>query len=253
MAQAGKSQTIRPYQIMSGSTLKLIAIVTMLIDHTAATVLLGYISRLSQMQQTGQSAQLFAGYQVMRCIGRTAFPIFCFLLCEGFFHTRNRSKYAGRLLVFALLSELPFDLAIFKGLDWEHQNVYFTLLIGYLTIWAMHILCRKLRQFPVQLFLANALVLFAGANAAELFGTDYGLSGVVLIAIFYLLHERRVLSCIAGYISFIWEAWCFPAFLMIPLYNGKRGLSIKYLFYAFYPAHLLLCYAVERFMIGTIS
>lgn len=251
MAQAGKTQTIRPYQIMSGSTLKIIAIVTMLIDHMAATVLLGYINRLAQMQQTGQMEQLVTSYHVMRSIGRIAFPIFCFLLCEGFFHTRNQGQYAGRLFVFALLSEIPFDLAIFQQLTWEHQNVFFTLLIGYLTIWAMHIFCRKLRQLPVQMFLANALVLFAGANAAELLGTDYGRSGVVLIAIFYLLHEKRVLSCIAGYISFIWEAWCFPAFLMIPLYNGKRGLSIKYLFYAFYPAHLLLCYAVERIMIGT--
>ena len=108
---------------LSGSTLKLIAIVTMFIDH------LGVVAFETQI------SNYMVPYYIMRLIGRLAFPIFCFLLVEGFFHTRDVKKYALRLLVFAFISEIPFDLAFNRQMFyWRHQNVFFTLFIGLLVI-----------------------------------------------------------------------------------------------------------------------
>ena len=118
-----------PQKGFSGSTLKLIAIITMLIDHIGAAV-------IARLLIAGQGSELlYKIYYAMRAVGRVAFPIFCFLLVEGFFYTGSRKKYALRLFGFALLSEIPFDLA-FSGkiLEFGYQNVFFTLLIGLLTI-----------------------------------------------------------------------------------------------------------------------
>ena len=104
---------------LSASVLKWIAVVTMLIDHFAAAV---------YWQLDGKEYEI---YRILRYIGRIAFPIYCFLLVEGFFYTHNVKKYIGRCLVFALLSEIPFNMAIF-GKVWypQGQNVYFTLTLG---------------------------------------------------------------------------------------------------------------------------
>ncbi|MDD3174664.1 MAG: TraX family protein [Herbinix sp.] len=131
---------------ISGSTLKLIAIFTMLIDHIGAAVIDKVLAAkgmynldASDIQATqtflNNNIVLYIVYFIMRLIGRLAFPIFCFLLVEGFLHTRNRQKYAIRLAIFSLVSEIPFDLAIFgKTIDMSHQNVFFTLLIGLLVM-----------------------------------------------------------------------------------------------------------------------
>ena len=131
---------------ISGSTLKMIAIVTMLIDHIGAAVLarLLMVNGLGELDQTNTDAimqwlsangALYGTYTVMRMIGRVAFPIFCFLLVEGFLHTHDVKKYAMRLGLFALLSEIPFDLAFSsKILEFNYQNVFFTLFIGLLTM-----------------------------------------------------------------------------------------------------------------------
>ena len=120
---------------ISGSTLKMIEIVTMVIDHIGAAVLarLLMVNGLGELDQTNADAimqwlsangALYWTYTVMRMIGRVAFPIFCFLLVEGFLHTHDVKKYAMRLGLFALLSEIPFDLACSsKILEFNYQNV----------------------------------------------------------------------------------------------------------------------------------
>ena len=131
----------------NGSTIKLIAIIAMLIDHIAATILermimragyfLATISADSLSQWISEHKLLYFSYMTMRLIGRFGFPIFCFLLVEGFQHTRNRIKYALRLFLFALISEIPFDFA-FRG-EWfytGYQNVFFTLFLGLLAMCA---------------------------------------------------------------------------------------------------------------------
>lgn len=129
-----------------GSTLKIIAIIAMLIDHIGAVVLEGWIQQsMSDSMTTEEAMQWLIDYgaiyytdMLLRLIGRFGFPLFCFLLIEGFTHTGNIRKYIRNLAVFALVSELPFNLATSgKLFNPEYQNVFFTLLIGLLTLTAM--------------------------------------------------------------------------------------------------------------------
>lgn len=242
-AAALQADSPKFYQRLSGSTLKIIAMVSMLIDHAAVTLLFAYVAYTPMEAAEWEICNTI--YTLMRNIGRTAFPIFCFLLCEGFFYTRSRTKQAARLLVFAALSEIPFDLASLGTLSWGLQNVFFTLLIGYLVIWGMEESKARLKSLHMT---ACIFIWIAGAVLAELLHTDYGWKGIVLIGILYLFRFNRVAAGVVGYLSMLWEPWCFPAFLLIQGYNGKRGLPLKYVFYLFYPLHLLLLYLLTRLM-----
>lgn len=225
---------------VSGSTLKLIAVVTMLIDHVAATV-------IARMLFTGQGTQmLWRIYFGMRDIGRIAFPIYCFLLVEGFDHTRNRRKYALRLFLFALVSEVPFDLAFGSTfLEFGYQNVFFTLLIGLLTIMAFDAVYEKQEWHVAVRAVLLAVIAVGGMGLVYLMHTDYDAKGVMVILILYLTRKIGGLQILAGCLAFCW--WELPAivaFIPIAFYNGKRGLNIKYFFYAFYPVHLLILYLI---------
>ena len=112
---------------MSQEMLKLIACMTMLIDHIAAVLVIP-----SDAAMLAGDTTVAWVHVVMRGIGRVAFPIFCFLLVEGAHHTRNPRKYALRLSLGMVLSEIPFDLAFFGRLTWAHQSVMVTLLLGFM-------------------------------------------------------------------------------------------------------------------------
>lgn len=225
---------------ISGSTLKMIAIITMLIDHIGAAV-------LARLLITGQGGQLtYQIYLVLRTIGRIAFPIFCFLLVEGFEHTKDRRKYALRLLGFALISEVPFDLAFSSAiLEFEHQNVFFTLFIGLLTIQGFHAVEEKTEWTPLIRGFLLALIMFAGMAAAYCLHTDYDAKGVMCIVALYVFRKVRGAQILAGCVAFgWWEIEALVAFIPIAFYNGKRGWNLKYVFYLFYPVHLLVLYLV---------
>ncbi len=229
---------------ISGSALKLIAIAAMLLDHIAAAAIPPYC----------YDGSLSVPYFAFRSIGRIAFPIFCFLLTEGFFHTKNLKKFCLRLALFALISEIPFDLAFRKKL-WEpaSQNVFFTLLIGLLTISAMQRLKDAFFKNPLFFLPCDAVLLFAGMQAANFFETDYAATGVLVIVLFYELRFSRTLACSAScavlcVLSPI-ELAAFAALPLIQSYNGKRGLSLKYIFYFFYPVHLLLIWLFCYFFV----
>lgn len=232
---------------LSGSTLKIIAIVSMLIDHVAATVVAGLIRSGGADSGIGwldDPAALYEVYTWMRNIGRLAFPIFCFLLVEGFLHTKNKARYALRLGVFAIVSEIPFDLA-FQGrfLETGYQNVFFTLLLGLLVILIYHKLeeQRQWNRFLCLLF--EIAVILAGMGAAELLRTDYGAYGILAVAALYLFRGNKGMQTLAGCAAFIWwEPSAAAAFIPIWFYNGTRGWNLKYIFYLFYPVHLLLLY-----------
>ena len=302
---------------ISGSTLKFIAVFSMLIDHIAASI-------LQNPLVNGNSASMISLAHYMRMFGRLAFPIFCFLLIEGFLHTKSRRNYALRLALFALISEIPFDLAFsYQLFDFSHQNVFFTLLIGLLVMIGFEIVADKwkakkwlivpavfgilsaayiamqygilgvlnfidyilyyagsdhlimldftsyslLLGLCVLLSIAGYLlvrkkytsekanVLFAaftvlalGMALAAVLNTDYFEFGVLTIAVMYALRKSRVAEMAAGTVTLIFAMFNeLPALLNIPLiywYNGKRGLKLKYFFYAFYPVHLLLLYLI---------
>ena len=220
---------------ISGSTLKIIAIVTMFVDHAGYAFSNGNHLRF------------------MRIIGRVAFPIFIFLLVEGFVHTHDRRRYALRLAGFALLSELPFNLLL-TGDVWDirfaYQNVLFTLLFGFLTIWGLEKVESCVHQFWLRT-VASGILIFGGMFLAELFQTDYAAAGVLAIVAMYLLRAQKATGVLAGCLVLCslggLEWYCLAAVIPILLYNGRRGLRLKYIFYAFYPVHLLFLYMIARF------
>lgn len=245
---------------ISGSTLKIIAILSMLTDHTGAVLLERLLLRRGYLEAVWRGGEFFqefyrenvllvSAHFIMRdIIGRWGFPIFCFLLVEGFLHTRSVWKYAGRLGLFALISEVPFDLA-FYGTPFypEYQNVFFTLLLGLAVLIGWRFITEKTaRSFWVRLPL-YILCFAAFAALADALFTDYGAKGVTAIAALYAFRSVKWRQVLAGSIAFVWELPAPLAFLPVWFYNGQRGLKMKYFFYIFYPAHLYLLYLAARF------
>lgn len=237
----------------SGSALKWFAVLIMLVDHIGACLLEVFVLNYYGVSPlAGRIDNLYFWLSldsVLRGIGRAAFPIFCFLLVEGAVHTRSPRKYLLRLASFALISEIPFDLALHnQPFYWGTQNVFFTLLAGLLVIQAF-------QRSPGQEWRGMLALAVLGA-AAELCGTDYGAIGVAVIAVMYLLRERfwavAVLSMILLVLLARIEIFSIPAFLILALYNGKRGRQPKYFFYVFYPVHLLILWAAGNFVLPAL-
>lgn len=150
--------------------LKLLAVVTMLIDHMGFT--------------------LFPHAVWMRAVGRLAFPIFCFLIAEGCAHTHDKKRYAGRLLLFAVLSELPFNLMCSgQWLSWNYQNVLWTLLIGALVCW----FCSAWRLEMLAMLSLIPLYLYNGERGFSNKALQYGFYA------FYPVHIL-ILSVLARYV-----------------------------------------------------
>lgn len=228
--------------------LHILAIILMILDHMWGTI--------------------FLQYPWMTCVGRIAYPIFAFMIVEGFFHTHNFRKYMGRLLITAFLSEVPFDLMLNGVVFYPfHQNVLFTFVIALTGLWIMETVKQKGKLWLT--ILTDVLVVLFGFLLGTITMVDYYGAGVVTVFIFYFLRKRK------------W--WCFLAqllllyyindemigglyynielfghnfevlqqglavFALIPiwLYRGKQGYHSKpfqYFCYAFYPVHALILY-----------
>lgn len=226
---------------ISADALKWIALLTMLCDHAGAV--------------------LFAQYPVMRLIGRTAFPLFVWLLVEGFFHTSSRKKYLGRMAFFALVSELPFDLALYGRPDRQGQNVFFTLSISLVMLVFLERAmdaCQRKRQAGEKALLqtlAAVGTVAAAMAAAGLFCVDYGGSGPLLAALFYCYKRKGspglavsfLIFCLSmGLLTAMVEIFGIVSVPLIARYNGKRtGRGRGRLFYLFYPLHLLILYGIS--------
>lgn len=315
---------------ISGSTIKIIAIVAMVIDHIAAVVLArqmiasGYLDAINSgvfeevMGWLNDNMLLYYSYDMMRTVGRLGFPIFCFLLVEGFMRTKNVKSYLLRMGIFALVSEIPFDLAMTGSFfHWTYQNVFFTLFLGLFTLVAFEffekqelkkgwgilakttgalfpaayiamslgnlagverissillgcgVICiflailifvcvKKYGEHKVQTVCADISVLLMVMYLADLLYTDYSGMGVLTIAVMYLFRKSKIKSMVAGcivlFVMNINEWFAFLSIAPVAMYNGKRGLKMKYFFYAFYPLHLLILYLISYFMgWGSIS
>lgn len=243
---------------INGSQLKLVAVATMLIDHIAYLLLGCGILRVLP-ETAPEYAGWYQTYRLMRCVGRVAFPIYAFLLTEGIVHTRDWKKYGWRLGIFALISEIPFNLLCFqKVICWNAQNVFFTLLLGLLTVKGAEYAAGQAslsRQYPGEKSsLAWIVAAGIGCQAAVFLKTDYDCGGVLLVVLLYLLRKDRLKQCAAGFFWFVLIEgnWYYigglaAAFLLIAMYNGERGSQKgKYAFYAFYPLHLMVLYLVYR-------
>lgn len=222
----------------SGTALKRVACVSMLLDHIGASCVAAVYT-----------PELYWFYRCLRWAGRIAFPIYCFLLVEGFAHTRDLKRYAGRLLVFALVSEIPFDWAFFGSpIYWQYQNVYWTLLLGLSAMACLEHFCPEDGSWGLGRLLGiGGALLFAGA--AELAQTDYGATGVLLIVGLYLTRRSRPVQCLTGALIVSYELPAPAAFLPIWFYNGQRGNCgrvQRWIYYWFYPVHLTILAAVTN-------
>lgn len=231
-----KNQAIYQKGGINGATLKWLAMITMAIDHIGAGLIRPY-NQMTTMNLDGL-------YTVTRLIGRLAFPIFAFLIVQGYQHTSNRRGYASKLFLFALISELPFDLAFNHQLFyWPHQNIFFTLAIGVIGFAAFEKYEKRQQIIPQMLAFIGAGLL------AECINADYGLYGILFIFGLGILRDQKVYQTVFGVILGLGQAGIASlAFLPIWFYNGQRGRQNKWFFYIFYPAHLLLIYLIRLFM-----
>ena len=221
--------------------LKTIAMVFMLVDHIAYVMIergLGYGGDLYMINRT------------MRSMGRLAFPIFCFTIVEGFQRTSNSREYLKRLIIFALISEIPFDLA-FRGrmFSMDLQNVFWTLAFGLAAMIIYN-----------DVFMAGwkkAIGLLVCFYLPYRFHTDYSVYGALAIFLMYLFRKEPIKMCMAGYILLLLqnpiEVWAIFGFVLILLYNGQRGRGNKKIYYWFYPAHLMVLVLLKPYVISIFS
>ena len=217
---------------LSGSALKVIAVLSMVADHCAY-----YLMEHSMFL-----------YEVMRCFGRIAFPVFAFLIAEGFQHTRNRMKYFLQLLGFAVISELPWYLL--NGADGTH-NVLFTLALGVMALAAFE----AMKKDGI---LCGAIILSI-AGFATWSGVDYEWRGILMMVVFYQLGNfsspsfpfgrKAQLFCAFPLMMHYGIVGALLACLVIGCYDGTRGFIhrkvAKYGFYAFYPLHLIIIFLLN--------
>lgn len=248
---------------MSALTLRIIACLAMLIDH------IGYIN----------------GNIYYRIIGRIAFPIFVYLITNGFRHTSSRLRYALRLALFALISQVPFSLFCYGSVDFHHGNVMFTLLLGLLCIWSLDLLRKKTY---LRLIALLPTLFICGIYYFGIISSDYGIRGILLTVVFYLFDEtsipKRILMTAGALLSVFFDyalslgiavlKWALGNTLVLPsmaqwqflqiyslgalififMYNGTKGKYpkgritsklLQYGFYAFYPVHQIILWLIR--------
>ena len=239
---------------LTAAVLHIIAMTLMLMDHLWATLL--------------------PAREWLTCAGRVAFPIFAFMAVEGYFHTRSFKKYILRMLLFAVLSEIPFDLMY--GGTWfypVHQNVLWTFLLSLLGVWLMEQVRKKGKTWMY--LLVCVLVVPAGLVLGTLCMVDYYGVGVLTVFVFYFLHGRKWWCFLGQLAALYWlnvellgglmypvqlfgmdfelcqQGLALLALIPIWLYRGRQGYHSKpfqYLCYAFYPVHMLLLVVVLNFI-----
>lgn len=226
--------------------LKIIAMISMFVDH-AALILLWQFGLMDP-----QSGGGYFLYMAMRLIGRLAFPLYAFFLVEGFFHTRDRKRYAVRLGLLALISEIPYNLMVNNSLAFpEEQNTLLLLLIGLLVMMGMEMVSGK----PGSL-VSKCLIFLAGTSASILLKPDYALMGFLLIMIFYQWRSmpeiRLAVGCAVVFVTYgdVFGVACWIAFFFINRYNGEKGRNLGYWPYAFYPVHMLILYGLGVLLHG---
>lgn len=212
---------------MSSFSLKLFAIIFMLIDHIGAT--------------------FFQSKMIFRIIGRLAFPIFAFQIGIGYSHTKNKKKHILSLLLFAIISQIPFTLMCNIYTQSTTLNVLFTFLFAILIIYCDE----NIKEWVIKVPLITILLL-----VATFIKTDYGICGILLTVLFYYFANYKILVfpiliftmclfCLANNSSLI-QLYAILSGIFILLFNGKKGLNTKWLFYIFYPLHMLLIFVVYK-------
>ncbi len=239
---------------VTGFTLHMMAMLFMLLDHMWITVV--------------------RGNEWMTCLGRLALPIFAFLIVEGYVHTGNFKKYMQRMFVFALISEIPFNLVSAGSIIYPfHQNVLWTFLLSLICI---HLIekSRKTQKLWIQI-ITSILVIAVGYLLSILLMLDYNSAGIMTVLVFYFFRGNDFIHRLGQFLGVYWinfhllggmmyildfasiqlsiprQGFALFAFIPIWLYNGKRGMTnlwIQYFYYAFYPFHLIVLSVLSRIL-----
>ncbi len=240
------------YKIFSAAAMKWIAVITMLIDHIGYVCIRSYLNAFGMTLTPEAFTRWNTIYKLCRGIGRIAFPIFAFFLVEGFLHTKDVKKYALRLLIFSICSEIPLNLAAGRSLLYpEYQNVGFTLLMGLLMLMIISRINKSLpaekltrkQLYGKQLLLISIIAAFA-LVAVFIVKCDYTWKGICLIALLYYFRSQRDIQLLAGACASSIGNTASMAFLFLFFYNGQKGKFPKWFFYLFYPLHLLALYGI---------
>ncbi len=236
---------------LSCNVLKFIACVIMFIDHVAYGIIHNYMiaHAMDIMPETYTTLQDL--YNFLDGVGRLAFPIFCFFIVEGFIRTRSVAKYALRLGLFAIVSEIPFDLGLYGVMfKWDHQNIILTFFIALIMLAVIRYLEENvagLSRPVIVLAIISAVIGFA--DAAYLIPRDYSWKCMLLVAVLYLARNTGAFRLIAGAASVSWEKYAPISFVLLYFYDPSVKPKYKYAFYVFYPLHLILLYFVGRMII----
>lgn len=222
---------MKKVRILDGTALKLFAMIAMIIDH---------------LKDSFFPEQIW-----MKVVGRLAMPVFAFMVAEGYHHTRDREKYLLRLFVFGLISEIPFDLVVKdRILELTHQNIMFTFAWSVLCLMCIDRIAEN--ENRTLRYVLNTVTVLFFAIGSLLMGLDYNIVGPAVIVTYHFLREKSLVisNSIAALIYLVFRnvgvyAFGVMGFIPIYLYNGKRGKGLKWLFYCFYPLHLLLIYLIR--------
>lgn len=239
----------------------------MFIDHLSK-ITLSWWSNYIIAPLVDQGNITLANYQIvdnfirftLQGIGTIAFPLFCFLLSEGFHYTSNRYRYIGVMLVFAIISEIPFDISFFNRYSanegtypfyWKYQNVYFTLFLGLLTLLCIEKIKSKTQKLPeiIKTVSLKLIFIIGMAFISVIIQSDYNSQGILYITSFYICRRNRLYQILLFIILFIATTgnqptiYTYITVLIILFYNGKRKKTrSKYFYYLFYPVHIMLLY-----------
>jgi len=237
VTQRFEQERLKKFQVFNGAQLKYLAFVSMLIDHANNALLTpmlngeGFLLHLSNL---------------FSILGRIAFPLFVFFIVEGFFKTRSRKRYLTTLLIFGVISEVPFDMFTSKiFFDPYWNNMMFTLALCLVTIWLIDSLKEKLPNRVIWYVVSIILVILFGLLAMGL-SLDYDYHAILVAYLFYIFYDKPLLGAGLGYLSILKELYSFLGFAMTLTYNGQRGKQYKWLNYAFYPMHILI-FGILRF------
>ena len=224
-------EKIKSIKGINGAQLKYIAFASMFIDHFNKAIITPFLTG------TGPMVIITTIFDIL---GRIAFPIFAFMIVEGFFKTKSRWSYLRNLLIFAVISEIPYDM--FQSAEFVNtwsQNILWGLALGLFTIMVIDKLKAYIKKRPLWVFV-SLLIIALSSLGSMLISSDYEYYAIIIIYLYYLFYDKRLVASGLGYLVIIKEIYAILGFATVLLYNGEKGKQNKIFNYLFYPVHLLI-------------
>ena len=224
-------EKIKKLKGINGAQLKYIAFASMFIDHFNKAIITPFLTG------TGPMVIITTIFDIL---GRIAFPIFAFMVVEGFFKTKSQWKYLRNLLIFAVISEIPYDM--FQSAEFVNtwsQNILWGLALGLFTIMIIDKLKDYIKKRPLWIFI-SLLIVALSSLGSMLISSDYEYYAIIIIYLYYIFYDKRPVASGLGYLVIIKEIYAILGFATVLLYNGEKGKQNKIFNYLFYPVHLLI-------------